>query len=161
MQIDALQPAPDAPSPPAGDGALAELRALVGVELPPLFVRFLQAVNGRSIEQYGFKLDGFEGTFQCPIVYSLHAGFGAHSLIAELRDAREHNGVPPEVIPFACRLNGRADGVMYLDLTASGGGRVMAWLAARPAWTGRNPESGWFVVAPSFEAYVEMLFESA
>lgn len=157
MRIEEIQVDAGSKAPPAGDGRLDELRALVGVDLPAPFVAFLKTAGGRRISKYGFKSGDYTGTFACPVVYSLHADFGEYDLIKELRDARTHNGVPPEVVPFACCLNGPSDGVMYLDLTQKGGGRVTAYMAGKPAWTGRNTRGAWIDVADSFQGYLEAL----
>ncbi|WP_181198438.1 hypothetical protein [Enhygromyxa salina] len=51
--------------------------------------------------------------------------------------------------------------MLYLDLTSSGGGRVVGYFEAKPAWTGRNTEGTWLDVADSFAGYLEALVEES
>ncbi len=142
---------------PTGAFLDEDLATLTGVDIPPSFLEFLLRVGGRSITQCGFKIAPYEGTFAFPHVYSLHRGYGEYALIDELKAAREINGIPPEVIPFACEINGPYEGVMYLDLTTDGNGRVLVFATAKPGWIGQNTEDAWLDVSEDFDGYVELL----
>lgn len=127
----------------------------LGASLPGSFREFLRAAGGGALE-YVFDVPTPRGgtepmTFGA--IFSTHAS-DPENLLRELASARELIKVPPGVLPFARDGGGS---VVYLDLSPEGGGRVVAFLDARPAWTGRERASGFVELATSFDAYVEKL----
>ena len=74
--------------------------------------------------------------------------------MGELRSAREYQKLPRGVLPFARDGGGS---MVYLDLSAEGRGRVVAFVDGLPEWTGLRTEPAFVELAPSFEEYVRKL----
>lgn len=145
----------DRPRPPASDDELRAVEGALGAALPASFREFLRAAGGGAVE-YVIDVPTSRGgtepmTFGS--IFSAHAS-DAENLLGEISSARAVTEVPPGVLPFARDGGGS---VVYLDLSPEGRGRVVAFLDAKPAWTGRERASGFVELATSFDAYVEKL----
>lgn len=137
---------------------VATLQDKIGVALPESFLEFLRVAGGCSMTKYGFKISPYQGTFGYPHVYSLRTAGGGYMLLNELQAMRDRfEGIPREIVPFACASNGPWDGFLYLDLTDDGAGRVMAYAVAKPAWVGRNSENAHLEVANDIDEYLGLL----
>ena len=127
----------------------------LGASLPGSFREFLRAAGGGALE-YVIDVPTPRGGTEARTfgsIFSAHAS-DPENLLRELVSARELIKAPPGVLPFARDGGGS---VVYLDLSPEGRGRVVAFLAGRPAWTGRERASGFVELATSFDAYVEKL----
>lgn len=141
--------------PPASDDELRAVEVALGADLPASVREFLRVAGGGSIEYVidvptqrgGTEPMGFGA------IFSAHAS-DPESLLKEIASARELTKVPPGVLPFARDGGGS---VAYLDLSPEGGGRVVAFVDSRPAWTGRERASGFVELAASFDEYVSKL----
>lgn len=152
----AFEPALPAPAP----ADIAAIEAELGAALPASLLDFLQAANGAVIE-YSCNVplpDG--GSEQLSFASWFAAGDpdtatpGDETLLGELRLARQDLEFPALMLPLA-RDGG--DSMLYLDLSAEGGGRVLAWVRELPAWTGRRAQ-GLHQLAPSLDAYLNQLY---
>lgn len=90
----------------------------------------------------------------CGIFSTGEGEFCDETFVGEIRAAREYQKVPPRVLPFARDGGGS---IAYLDLSAEGRGRVVAFVEGLPAWAGLRTESNFIELASSFDAYVEKL----
>jgi cell wall assembly regulator SMI1 len=132
----------------------------LGVALPSSFRQFLDVANGGTLE-YSVRVpptpDGeemlFGMLFQAGRDRSDEYGYG--TLIGEARDHRRFIGIPKEVLPFAQDGGGST---VYLDLTESGRGRVVAYVIGLPAWTGLRQEDALVEVARDFDEYLSRLY---
>lgn len=143
------------PLPAPTPEELAAVEREVGVALPADFAEFLTLAHGGTVE-YLFDADGEE----IPLGSIFRAGgedtneHGYGTLLGELRQMRAYQGLPKQVLPFA---HGGGDVPVYLDLTSEGKGRVVAFLRGLPEWTGLRRYSAFIPVAPSFDAFMNVL----
>ena len=144
-----------------GEPTAAELEVIeqeLGTSLPDDFVEYLRAANGGSTE-YSARVPppdgewiGMTGLFSTrPDKYGKYS---YETFLDEILTARETQGIPPEVLPFA--RDGGGCG-FYLDLTSEGQGRVVVFRSGLPAWTGRPSEDAFIPVAASFVDFIDSL----
>jgi hypothetical protein len=135
------------------------LEEKLGRELPSDFREFIEVANGGSCDylvSVPVKPGGEEMFF--PGIYSIgrnrQGEYGEGNMLWELEAERQVKNLPRGVLPFA---HSGDDGVVFLDLTATGAGRVVAFV---PGWAGGVEgvaKSSFVVVAPSFSEFVGML----
>ena len=142
---------------PAPD-RIREIEMLLEVSLPVDFLEFLNAANGGYFE---YCVDAEGDTFNFGNVY--HAGkdasgnYGFGSLVGEIERARRaFPDIPMQVVPFARDGGGS---YVFLDLTETGGGRVVAFVQGLPEWTGKSQEDRFIEIAPSFGEFIDMHYE--
>ena len=150
LAIERAKPAPT-------EAQVAAIESLLGASLPASFREFLQAANGGYLE-YVLDVpvgDGRSEELSFSGIFSADDGdFCDETLLGEIRSAREYQKVPPGVLPFARDGGGS---IVYLDLSPEGCGRVVAFVAGLPEWTGLRTESAFVEVASSFDEYVSKL----
>jgi hypothetical protein len=142
------------PEPTAAEFAAIEL--LLGARLPSSFRDFLRLANGGYLE-YQIDVPVGDGRTEplsfCDIFSAADIDeFG--TLVGETRAARKNFGAPPGVLPFARDGGGS---MVFLDLSPSGNGRVVAFVEGLPAWTGLRTESAFVELARTFDEYVDKL----
>ena len=143
--------------PPPTNEEIREVEELLEAKLPADYREFLRVANGGSVE---FCVDVDNETFVFGDVY--RAGkddSGAHgygTLIGEIGSARECFSTPRQVLPFAGDGGGS---FVFLDLTAAGNGRVVAFVHGLPEWAGGSPEDRFVEVARSFSEYIDLHYE--
>jgi hypothetical protein len=150
LAIEGAKPAPT-------DAQLAAIETLLGASLPLSFREFLSVANGGSLE-YVVDVPMADGTSEqlsfCGIFSAEEGDFCDETLLGEIRSGREHHGLPEGVLPFARDGGGSA---VFLDLSAEGNGRVVAFVQGLPAWTGRREDSAFIELSSSFDEYVQKL----
>jgi hypothetical protein len=137
---------------PTGE-QIAAIEAVLGAKLPPQFLEFLRVANGVEHDYvFDVTIDGKVERLGVGRTLSTDPD-ASESFIEEILLERDVREIPPGVLPFA------TDGssVLYLDLTAEGGGRVVVYVEGMPAWTGLNGESNYVEVAASFDDFLSML----
>jgi len=143
-----------------------ELKAVektIGVPLPGDFVEFLKGAHGGSLDDYVIDVPMESPTETEPMsfcgIYRVgrdeEGEYGCETVLGEIAMERESRKIPGEVVPFARDGGGS---VVYLDLSAQGNGRVVAFVEGLPEWTGSRRESDLLVLADSFEEYVDKLY---
>ena len=144
------------PAPTAAE--IAAIETLLGAKLPNSFREFLEVANGASME-YFVDITFEDGTSEslsfCSIFSTEEGDFCDETFVGEIRAAREYQGVPVGVLPFA---RDAGDSMVYLDLSPEGKGRVVAFVQGLPEWTGLRTEPSLVEVASSFDEYVEKLW---
>lgn len=145
----------DAKGAPATED-VAAIEALLGRPLPPDFLEFLSVANGAQLEYCvrvppDNKIVSFYDIF---LAGKNKPGEFYSTFIHEIEIEREQSEIPKEFLPFA---SDGAHAVVYLDLTPEGNGRVVASVEGW-VWTGHQ-DDGYVVLAPSFAAYIELLFK--
>ena len=144
--------AKDAPAPED----IAAIEALLGRPLPADFLDFLSVANGAQLE-YCVRVpphDKIVCFYDIFLAGKNKPGEFYSTFIQEIELERQQSQIPKEFLPFA---SDGAHGVLYLDLTPEGNGRVVVSMEGW-VWNGGQGD-GYVVLAPSFAAYVEMLFE--
>ena len=147
--------------PPPSPEQLALVEKLVGHPLPQSYVDFLRFCNVCHPIPNFFRVQTEWGTRG----YLVAAFFPISANTANTDDSSEvawhyrHRGpgVPRGIVPIAMTPFGDE---IYLDLTSRGNGRVVLAQHGLPAWASGNlPAKADLViyVAPSFEAFVDML----
>lgn len=130
---------------------------MLGAKLPDSFRQFLEVANGGTLE-YVIDVPMGNGRMEemsfCSIFSTDEGDFCDETLMGEIRSEREYAKIPDGVLPFARDGGGS---MVYLDLSAEGRGRVVAFVEGLPAWTGRRAESAFIELAPSFDEYVRKL----
>ncbi|APA68476.1 SMI1/KNR4 family protein [Janthinobacterium sp. 1_2014MBL_MicDiv] len=150
LALDGARPAPTAQE-------IAAIEALLEAPLPPAFLAFLQVANGAYFDYTCDVPDGEGGVEKMGFntFFSADEGdFCDETLVGEIRAARKHMSMPAQILPFA-RDGGNS--MVFLDLTAEGGGRVMGYVQELPGWTGRRAH-GFIELAPSFDAWLDSLY---
>lgn len=140
------------------DSELEAIEQELGTSLPADFVEYLRAANGGSTE-YAARVPppdgewiGMTGLFSTrPDKYGKYS---YETFLGEIILARETQGIPREVLPFARDGGGCS---FYLDLTSEGQGRVVVFRSGLPAWTGRSAEDAFIPVAASFVDFIDSL----
>jgi hypothetical protein len=149
----AVERAKSAPTP----AQLAAIERLLGAELPTSFREFLQVANGGYVD-YVIDVPLGDGKSEslcfCSIFSADEGDFKYGTFMAEINGARKGLKVPVGVLPIA-RTGGSS--MLYLDLSAEGNGRVVAFVAGLPEWTGLRTQSSFVEVASSFDEYLEKL----
>ncbi len=144
-----------------GEPAKSELEAIeleLGSSLPADFVEYLRAANGGSTE-YASRVPppdgewiGMTGLFSTrPDKYGKYS---YETFLGEIHLARETQGIPREVLPFARDGGGCS---FFLDLTSEGQGRVVVFRSGLPSWTGRPSDDAFIPVAASFFEFIDSL----
>jgi hypothetical protein len=141
--------------PPPTRYEVLRLQWLLGARLPTSYLAFLEVGNGGEVD---YVVDvplpsGGHETLSFSSFFSTH-GTTFGSLVFEAKAAREHAKAPKGVLPIA-RDGGSS--MLYLDLSATGKGRVVASVQGLPAWTGLRGLSDYVELAESFEAFVGLL----
>lgn len=158
-----LRPCQPPRLPPPGPAPLALVEGLVGAALPESYVAFLRFCNGCYPARGWFRIATPWGERE----HSVAAFYSITTAAADTDDDSEvawqylHRDpdAPSGMLPIAMTPLG--DGI-YLDLTAEGQGCVLLAQHGLPAWaSGSLPANTDLVlyVAPSFEAFVDMLTE--
>lgn len=146
-----------------GPPEAAEVEAIeqeLGAALPLSFRQFLEVANGSTLE-YSVRVSPTPDGEELLFGQLFQAGkdsngeYGSGTLIGEARNHRSFIGIPKAVLPFA-RDGG--DSTVYLDLTESGRGRVVAFVFGLPAWTGLRQEDALVEVARNFDEYLSRLY---
>ncbi len=150
LAIERAKPAPT-------ESEFAAIEALLGASLPASFRDFLSVANGGYME-YEIDVPMSNGRTEplsfCGIVSADEGTFCDETFLGEIRSAREYQKIPSGVLPFARDGGGS---IVYLDLTAEGKGRVVAFVEGLPEWAGLRTQSAFIEIAPSFDSYVERL----
>jgi cell wall assembly regulator SMI1 len=150
LAIERAKPAPTVEQ-------LAAIEDLLGARLPTSFREFLQVANGGYLE-YVIDVPFGDGKSEplsfCGIFSAEDGDFCDETFVGEIRSSREHQKIPPGILPFA-RTGGGS--MVYLDLSPEGNGRVVAFVEGLPEWTGLRTKSGYFELASSFDEYVDKL----
>ena len=84
--------------------------------------------------------------------------YGDETFIGEIEMERQHKHTPKEILPFA---KDGGSSVVYLDLTAEGNGRVVAFVHGLPDWASNHQEDRFIVLAPDFLSYTKMIYKCA
>jgi hypothetical protein len=144
--------------PPDPDEVEAIERTL-GARLPVDFREFLDVANGGSCDyliSVPVTPEGVDMFF--PGIYlagkNRKGEYSEGTFLWEIEAERQVKRLPREVLPFA---HSGDDGVVFLDLTDRGAGRVIAFI---PGWAGGSEGAGkssFVVLAPSFADYVSLL----
>ncbi len=143
-------------SPPEAS-EIEAIEALLGASLPDSFRAFLDVANGGSLEYVidvplgggGTESMSFGGLFS-----TRNGTFCDETFLGEIRSERERTKIPLGVLPFA-RDGG--DSMVYLDLSSTGKGRVVAFVRGLPEWAGLRTDSVFVELARSFDEYVSKL----
>ncbi len=135
------------------------IESLLGAKLPQDFLDFLAVANGAYLG-YCVRIspDNEELSF-CQIYRTQkddNGSYGYETFIGEIEMERQHKSTPREVLPFA-RDGGSS--VVYLDLTAEGNGRVIAFVHGLPDWASSHQEDRYIVLAPDFLSYTKLLYK--
>jgi cell wall assembly regulator SMI1 len=150
LAIEQAKPAPT-------NEQLTAIEELLGARVPASFREFLQVANGGYLE-YVMDVpfaDGRTETLSFCGIFSTKVGhFCDGTFVGEIRASREYQKVPPGVLPFAQDGGGS---MVYLDLSPTGKGRVVAFVQGLPEWTGLQTESQFLELAASFDEYVSKL----
>ncbi len=136
---------------------LAVIEALLGAMVLASFRDFLNVANGGHLDYVIDVPTGTGNTEEISFDHLFSADDGTFcngTLIGEVRSARQGIKIPQGVLPFARDGGGS---VVYLDLSPEGGGRVVAFVLGLPEWAGQRTESGFVVLALSFDEYVAKL----
>ena len=138
---------------------IEDVESLLGAKLPQDFLDFLEVANGAYLNGcIRIPPDDEELSF-CSVY---HTGkdddgrYGYETFIGEIQMERQHKNTPREVLPFA-RDGGSS--VVYLDLTAEGNGRVIAFVHGLPDWASPHQEDRYIVLAPDFLSYAKLLYK--
>ncbi|RUS65664.1 hypothetical protein CUZ56_02750 [Saezia sanguinis] len=148
LAIENAQSAPDA-------NEIATLENALGASLPKSFMTYLQVANGG---QHDYLLDipveqGKVDAICLGELFCTHNDGFLQEIIAEQNSYRK---IPPGVLPFATDGSNYA----YLDLRENAQGRIAVFLEALPVeskWSRHDHKNGFFEIAPSFDAYIDML----
>src|SRR5262245_43476330 len=128
LAITRAKPAPT-------DAQLATIETLLGTQLPASFREFLRVANGGYLE-YVIDVPTGGGKTEplcfCGIFSADEGTFCDETFVGEIRTAREYVKAPQGVLPFARDGGGS---IVYLDLSAEGNGRVVAFVIGLPEWT--------------------------
>jgi hypothetical protein len=141
---------------------IAAIESAVGVGLPEDFKEFLRVANGGHIE-YEIDVGHPEGMERMGfgLLFATRRSPGATSaletFLGELEAAWRIGPISREVLPIARDGGGS---MLFLDLTAEGGGRIVAFVHGLPAWAGGRQTDAFVEVAPSFSDYISKLFIS-
>ena len=139
------------------EAQLAAIEGLLDAALPATFREFLEVANGGYLE-YVIDVPVGDGRSEelsfCGIFSAEDGDFCDETFVGEIRSAREYQKVPAGVLPFARDGGGS---VVYLDLSAQGRGRVVAFVEGLPEWAGLRTESAFVELASSFDEYVSKL----
>ena len=144
-----------------GEPTGAELELIeqeLGTSLPDDFVKYLRVANGGSTE-YAARVPPPDGEWigMSSLFSTRPDKYGKYSyetFLGEIFTARETQGIPTEVLPFA--RDGGGCG-FFLDLTSEGQGRVVVFRSGLPSWTGRPSEDAFIPVAASFLEFIDSL----
>ena len=143
--------------PPPTPRQIAAIEELVGAELPDSFLDFFRVANGAYLD-FIIDVPVGDGTTEelsfCSVFSVEDTDFGPGTVIGEIHAGRKHQGLPRGVLPFA-RDGGHS--MVYLDLSPKGRGRVLAFVAGLPGWTGHRQDSAILQLADSFDGYLDML----
>ncbi len=137
--------------PPPTGADVEAVERILGAALPRSYLDFLAVGNG-SVCSGTIELQDVGGRRErlaFSEFYELGQGKDCR-LLREYREIRRLMKSPRQVLPIA------RDGMgseLFLDLTAEGGGRVVAFVDALPEWAGARA-SGLVVAASSFEDYL-------
>ena len=138
---------------------IEDIESLLGEKLPEDFLDFLEIANGAYLNAcIRIPPDDEELSF-CTIYQTgkdESRGYGYETFIGEIQMERQHKNTPKEVLPFA-RDGGSS--VVYLDLTAEGNGRVVAYVHGLPDWASPHQEDRYIVLAPDFLSYTKLLYK--
>lgn len=136
---------------------VAAIESLLGASLPASFRDFLQVANGGYLE-YVIDVPFGEGRSEplsfCGIFSAEDGDFCDETFVGEIRSSREYQKIPSGVLPFARDGGGS---MAYLDLSAEGNGRVVAFVQGLPEWAGLRTKSEYIELASSFDEYVKKL----
>jgi len=145
-----------------GEPTDSELKALeekLEAKLPDVFVDFLKVANGGYLEYFvdiAIKQDKTEALCFCELYGTRDSIKGGAPIFSEEIDSeRKYKNIPAAYLPFA-RDGGSS--ILYLDLAASGAGRVIAFIEGLPNWTGLNQSHIIVEVAKSFEEFANKLY---
>jgi hypothetical protein len=145
------------PKPPPDELQLRRIETLLGARLPDSFKEYLAAANGGYLE-YVIDVETGQGRTEplsfCGLFSANESGSDGETLIGAIRLGREVSKIPKGVLPFARDGGGS---IVYLDLSPSGNGRVVAFVHGLPEWAGRRTKDALVELAPSFDEYVEKL----
>jgi hypothetical protein len=145
---------------PPTQSELAAIEDELGVSLPSDFIEFLKVANGGYLE-YCIDVEHPEGTESmcfCGLYGTKpdpEADTPSETLLYQLETEREYKQIPRQVLPFACNGGGST---VYLDLTAKGNGRVVAYVHGLPAWAGVSQSDAYVPVADNFSDYLTRLY---
>ena len=143
--------------PPPSESQLHEIEELLDAKLPASFKEYLQVANGGYLE-YVIDVPMESGQSEplsfCGLFTADSGTFCDETFVGEIRSGREYAKIPKGVLPFARDGGGS---IVYLDLSPTGNGRVVAFVQGLPAWAGKRTESALIELAPTFDQYVDML----
>ncbi len=150
-----IEGAKDAPTPQE----IEEIESLLGAKLPQDFLDFLEIANGAYLNAC-IRIPPDDEELSFCTVYQTgkdeSGSYGYETFIGEIQMERQHKNTPKEVLPFA-RDGGSS--VVYLDLTAEGNGRVVAFVHGLPDWASNHQEDRYIVLAPDFLSYTKLLYK--
>jgi hypothetical protein len=150
LAIEGAKPAPS-------ESQLLEIEELLGAKLPSSFKEYLQVANGGYLEyvvDVPMESGQSEALSFCGLFTADSGTFCDETFVGEIRSGREYAKIPRGVLPFARDGGGS---IVYLDLSPTGNGRVVAFVEGLPGWAGKRTESALIELAPSFDQYVEIL----
>ncbi|MBK8583491.1 MAG: SMI1/KNR4 family protein [Flavobacteriales bacterium] len=144
-------------SPPPSVEELTAISSEIRAELPLSFVDFIRVANGAQINDYVIEVEMHDGSTEemsfCSF-FSSAASSKPGCFLGEIRMARENQGLPFGVLPFARDGGGS---MAFLDLSATGAGRVVAYIHGLPLWAGLRTDSQFVELAASFDEYLSRL----
>ena len=142
---------------PPSESQLCAIEDELGAKLPLSFKQYLDVANGGYLE-YIIDVPTGTGQFEplsfCGLFSADVGTFCDETFIGEIKSGREYTKIPNEVLPFARDGGGS---IVYLDLSAAGNGRVVAFVEGLPSWASRSTESAFIQLASSFDEYVDKL----
>lgn len=150
LAIERAKPAPS-------QEQLAAVEAQLGAQLPDSYRQFLQVGNGGYV---AYAVDvpigevGSQALSFCDFYSADEGTFCDGTLVGEIRSGRKYAKIPAGVLPIARDGGGS---LLYLDLSEAGKGRVVAFVAGLPEWTGLRTDSRFVQLAESFDEYVGLL----
>jgi hypothetical protein len=143
--------------PPPSEAQLRAIEDELGAKLPPSFLQYLAVANGGYLE-YSIDVPTGSGKSEelsfCGLFSAEIGTFCDETFVGEIRSGRQYAKIPKGVLPFARDGGGS---MVYLDLTTTGNGRVVAFVEGLPGWTGLRTESAFIELAASFDEYVDKL----
>ena len=149
LALEWTKPAPDT-------AEIAEIEKKLGRSLPDDFRDFIEVAHGGSCDYVVSVPVTHEGVDMFfPAIHLVgkdrRGEYGEGCMLWELEAERQVKQLPRGVLPFAASGD---DGVLFLDLSKSGEGRVVAFV---PDWAGGVEgigKSSFVVVAQSFDEFV-------
>lgn len=147
------------PQEPPTEEEINAIETLLEAKLPQEFLDFLTFANGGTFN-YCIEIPQINDVLSFCSIFSTKDKNSFDNIyetfIYEIKEYRKSFNLPPQVLPFAVDGGGSP---LFLDLTESGKGRIVAFVHGLPEWTGRAGEDAFIEIASGFDSYLEKLSE--